>query len=304
MAENTEANRDAKQGMALALAIWIITIVSVAYFFKYGLPDLASTRAAQDTLYYVILVLTGFFYVAVQGFLGLYVWKYRHRDDAEGSYWHDSHKLEMSWTIGTAVILIPVVFAGLLIWQDVKAAPPEGDMLTIEAVAAQFQWDFRYPGPDGEFAAWRPELYSLENYLGVEAGDPAGADDIHMINQLVIPVDQPVRILLRSKDVQHAFFLPNHRVKQDGLVYADGRGRVRNCLCGALRPWALPHASLLECSQRGRLSSLADGTSKPVAFHDGSKNNRADAEGSQSRRFGAGILTTLMTLMAVRRKLA
>jgi cytochrome c oxidase subunit 2 len=215
MAENTEANRDAKQGMALALAIWIITIVSVAYFFKYGLPDLASTRAAQDTLYYVILVLTGFFYVAVQGFLGLYVWKYRHRDDAEGSYWHDSHKLEMSWTIGTAVILIPVVFAGLLIWQDVKAAPPEGDMLTIEAVAAQFQWDFRYPGPDGEFAAWRPELYSLENYLGVEAGDPAGADDIHMINQLVIPVDQPVRILLRSKDVQHAFFLPNHRVKQD-----------------------------------------------------------------------------------------
>jgi cytochrome c oxidase subunit 2 len=51
--------------------------------------------------------------------------------------------------------------------------------------------------------------------LGIDPDDAAGADDIHMINQIVIPVDRPVRILLRSKDVQHAIFLPNHRVKQD-----------------------------------------------------------------------------------------
>jgi len=36
-----------------------------------------------------------------------------------------------------------------------------------------------------------------------------------LTNQLVLPVDRPARILLRSKDVQHAFFLPNFRVKQD-----------------------------------------------------------------------------------------
>ena len=215
MAENTEANRDAKHGMALALSIWVIVAVSVAYFFKYGVPELASDRGSQDTLYYVILALTGLMYVVVQCVLGLYVWKYRHRDDAEGSYWHQSHKLEMAWTIATAVVLIPIVFAGLVVWEDVKAAPPEEAMLTIEAVGAQFQWDFRYPGLDGEFGTWRPELYSLENYLGIDPDDAAGADDIHMINQLVIPVDRPVRILLRSKDVQHAFFLPNHRVKQD-----------------------------------------------------------------------------------------
>jgi cytochrome c oxidase subunit 2 len=215
MAENTEANRDAKQGMALGLAIWGITLVSVAYFFKYGVPELASDRGAQDTLYYIILALTGVMYIVVQCVLGFYVWKYRHKDDAEGSYWHDSHKMEMAWTIGTAVVLIPIVFAGLVVWQDVKAAPPEEEMLTIEAVAAQFQWDFRYTGFDGEFGAWVPELYSLDNYLGIDPDDPAGADDIHMINQIVIPIDRPVRILLRSKDVQHAFFLPNHRVKQD-----------------------------------------------------------------------------------------
>lgn len=215
MAENTPANRDVKHGMALALSIWAIVLVSVAYFFKYGVPELASERTSQDTLYYVILWVTGVAYVVVQFVLALYIWKFRHRDDAIGSYWHHNHKLEVTWTIATAVVLVPIVFAGLVVWQDVKAAPPEGDMLTVEAVGAQFQWDFRYPGPDGEFGEWRPELYSLENYLGLDPDDPAAGDDIHLINQLVLPVDQPVRILLRSKDVQHAFFLPNFRVKQD-----------------------------------------------------------------------------------------
>ena len=216
MADNSLGNRDVKHGMALAISIWAIIVVSVAYFFKYGVPELASDRGAQDTLYYVILGVTGVAYVVVQFFLALYIWKFRHRDDAESSYWHDSHKLEVTWTIGTAVVLVPIVFAGLVLWQDVKAAPPEGtDVLLIEAVGAQFQWDIRYPGPDGEFGEWRPELYSLENYLGLDPDDPAGADDIHMVNQMVLPVDRPVRILLRSKDVQHAFFLPQHRVKQD-----------------------------------------------------------------------------------------
>ena len=215
MADTTEAKRDSKQGIALALAIWAIVLVSVVYFFKYGVPELASDRHSQDTLYYVILGITAVFYVGVQGVLGLYVWQYRHKDNAESSYWHESHKLEMTWTIGTTVILVPIVVAGLFVWQDVKAAPPEGDILTVEVIGAQFQWDMRYSGGDGQFGSWRPELYSLENYLGIDPDDAAGSDDIHLVNQLVLPVDTPVRIMLRSKDVQHAFFLPNHRVKQD-----------------------------------------------------------------------------------------
>jgi len=217
MAENTEANRDTKHGVALAVTLWAITVVSVAYFFKYDVPELASDRGAQDSIYYVILGITGFAYVAVQFVLGLYIWKYRHRDGAEGSYWHDSHTMEIAWTVGTTVVLVPIVAWGLMLWQDVKAAPPEGDILVIEAVGAQFQWDMRYPGPDGEFGTWQPELYSLDNYLGLDPDDQAGQDDIHLTNQMVIPVDEPVRIMLRSRDVQHAFFLPNFRVKQDAV---------------------------------------------------------------------------------------
>jgi cytochrome c oxidase subunit 2 len=214
MADDNAAKPHVNHGIAMALSIWAIVLVSVLFFFKYGVPDLASDRQGQDTLYYVILAITGAAYVIVQVLLGWYIWKYRHFDGASGSYWHDSHKMEMAWTFGTAAVLVPIVFSGLAIWTDVQAAPPE-DAVVVEAVGAQFQWDFRYPGPDGRFGEFRPELYSLDNPLGVDSSDAAAADDFYRTNQLVLPVNRVVHIRLRTKDVQHAFFLPNFRVKQD-----------------------------------------------------------------------------------------
>jgi cytochrome c oxidase subunit II len=201
-------------GMAMALSIWAIILLSVIFFFKYQVPELASDRSGLDTLYYVILGITGVAFVLVQFVLGLYIWRFRHREGAQGSYWHESHKVEMIWTLGTAVVLIPIVFSGLALWNRVQAAPPD-DAFVVEAVGAQFQWDFRYPGADGRFGEFRPELYSLENTLGIDPDDPASKDDFFRTNQLVLPLNRPVHIRLRSKDLQHAFFLPNFRVKQD-----------------------------------------------------------------------------------------
>jgi cytochrome c oxidase subunit 2 len=214
MAEESTRKAYVNHGMAMAVSIWAILLISVFFFLKYRVPELASDRSSLDTLYYVILGITGVAYVIVQFVLALYIWRFRHREGAQGSYWHESHKVEMLWTLGTAAVLIPIVFSGLVLWNRVQAAPPE-NALVVEAVGAQFQWDFRYPGPDGEFGEFRPELYSLENPLGVDPQDSASADDFSRTNQLVLPLNRPIHIRLRSKDVQHAFFLPNFRVKQD-----------------------------------------------------------------------------------------
>ena len=96
-------------------------------------------------------------------------------------------------------------------------APAPDDAVTVMALGAQFQWDFHYPGADGEFGRFDPALYDIDNQIGLDETDPAAADDWVLTNQLVLPVDRPVRILLRAKDVQHSFFLPNFRVKQDLL---------------------------------------------------------------------------------------
>ena len=205
-----------KQGLALALVVWAIVALSIIYWVKYGqVPELASDRGQLDGLYYAILAVTGVVYVIVQVLLGYYIFRYQDKPNAEGSYWHESHKLEYAWTIATIVILIPFVLTGLNYWSQVKASTPPDDAVVVVAVGAQFQWDFIYPGPDGEFGQITPQLYSLENPLAIDPADPNSADDFFFTNQLVLPVDRAALIMLRSKDVQHAFFLPNFRVKQD-----------------------------------------------------------------------------------------
>ena len=52
------------------------------------------------------------------------------------------------------------------------------------------------------------------NPLGVDSKDPAGKDDI-TAPTMAVPVNQPVELILRSKDVTHSFFVPELRLKQD-----------------------------------------------------------------------------------------
>ena len=215
MADEPKVNRGGLEGIAMAVAIWLIVLLSVFYFMRYGVPELASDRGYLDDLYYVILGITGAAYILFQLALGYLIYRYRgDRPGAEWSYWHESHRLELTWTIGTAVIMIPIVFTGLAYWDRVRGPAP-ADAVTVIAVGAQFQWDFHYPGADGAFGRFDPTLYAIDNQVGLDEDDPAAGDDWVLTNQLVLPVNRPARIVMRSKDVQHAFFLPNFRVKQD-----------------------------------------------------------------------------------------
>ena len=90
---------------------------------------------------------------------------------------------------------------------------------TIELTAQQFAWNVRYPGPDGQFGRTDATLIddSLANYLGLDPKDPAGKDDITTQNIMAVPLNRPVRVILRSKDVTHSFFVPQLRLKQDAV---------------------------------------------------------------------------------------
>ena len=51
--------------------------------------------------------------------------------------------------------------------------------------------------------------------MGVDPKDPASKDDIVSVNRMAIPVNRPIRLTLRAKDVTHSFFVPQLRFKQD-----------------------------------------------------------------------------------------
>ena len=53
--------------------------------------------------------------------------------------------------------------------------------------------------------------------LGLDREDPAAKDDVTTVNQMYLPVNRPIIVRLKSKDVIHSFGVPEFRVKQDAI---------------------------------------------------------------------------------------
>src|SRR3546814_17540090 len=66
------------------------------------------------------------------------------------------------------------------------------------------------------------DLNPADNPLGISPGDPHGQDDVVVESgSLHLPIGRPVKMLLRSVDVLHAFYVPEFRAKMEliqGLV--------------------------------------------------------------------------------------
>lgn len=95
--------------------------------------------------------------------------------------------------------------------------PDESKALHVRMVAEQFAWNFHYPGKDGKFSKASFANMSSDNPLGLAADDPDGKDDIVSVNQLHLPLGQPVILDIMAKDVIHSFNIPVLRVKQDAI---------------------------------------------------------------------------------------
>ena len=96
--------------------------------------------------------------------------------------------------------------------------PSASEALIVQVTGEQFAWNIHYAGPDGEFGRTDIKLLDLQsNPLGLDRDDPAGKDDVMTLNQLYLPVNKPIIVRLRSKDVIHSFGVPEFRVKQDAI---------------------------------------------------------------------------------------
>jgi len=90
-----------------------------------------------------------------------------------------------------------ITFTQMGTWAEIKF---KGSFPQVEPIAevwaSQFDWRVRYPGPDGRVGTM---------------------DDIESPFEFVVPVGEPVRFQLRSRDVIHSFFVPYLRIKQDAM---------------------------------------------------------------------------------------
>jgi cytochrome c oxidase subunit 2 len=185
-----------------------------------GLPPQASAHAAEiDNMIVMLHWLMLALFVGWGIFLVYTLIRFRAsanpKADYKGVTSHASSYLDVVVVVVEAVILLAFAIPAWAV--RVNALPPEEGATVVHVIAKQFAWHIVYPGPDGRFGRRDASLITTTNEIGLDRGDPNGADDIYTINILNLPVDTPVIVYLTTMDVIHSFGITSMRVKQDAI---------------------------------------------------------------------------------------
>lgn len=204
--------------MALAIALILLVVGTVLFHFlsPWWFTPIASNWQMMDETVNVTFWVTGVVFIAVNLFLAYAVIRFRHRkgQKAQVHYEPENRKLEWWLTIVTSVGIAAMLAPGLAVWGRFVTVPE--DAAIVEVLGQQWNWSYRFPGSDGALGKTDMNLVSLDNPFGMEPSDPAGADDVLIAgNELHLPINQPVKVLMRSKDVNHQFAVPQFRVRMD-----------------------------------------------------------------------------------------
>jgi cytochrome c oxidase subunit 2 len=155
-------------------------------------PHSPGTARIED-VYWLILAITGGIFLLVEGALVVFVVKYRNRGrprTAEGPQIVGHTRLEIIWTVLPVLILAAIasfVFYKLPGIKDVPAAKAQGGPLTVNVIAHQFYWEFRYPN------------------------GAVSIDEMHA------PVGRVVKVQIHSQDVDHSWWIPELHAKFDAI---------------------------------------------------------------------------------------
>lgn len=202
--------------MPLAVVLILLVVGSLIFHVlsPWTFTELASNWAMIDFTIDITLWVTGAVFVAVNLFMAYCVIKFRHKKESRATYEPENKKLETWLTVLTAVGVAAMLTPGLFVWAKFVTVPEEAH--DVEAIGQQWHWTYRYPGEDGKFGEVHNSRITAENPFGINPDDPNGQDDVVVYHpEAHIPVDKPVRWLLRSKDVLHNFTVTEFRVKMD-----------------------------------------------------------------------------------------
>src|SRR5262249_22685979 len=128
-------------------------ISAVAPFVSgWWLPkDVSTFGGGIDALFYVILAVTGFFFVLTEAVLVWALFRFAGQPGRRGAYVHGNHKLELIWTLVPGVLLFLLAIVQIRVWADVKfqsrMPKPEDAALQFEVTARQWEWRGRHPPP-------------------------------------------------------------------------------------------------------------------------------------------------------------
>jgi cytochrome c oxidase subunit 2 len=164
-------------------------------------PEQASNHAGSvDTLYFFTLAVTGFVALLVVVLVSFFAVRYRRRRATDvGVPVHGALALELAWTFIPFVAAMAMFVWGASVFFAISRPP--SNAMEIYAIGKRWMWKFQHVTGQRE------------------------------INELHVPVGQPVKVLIGSEDVIHSLYFPNFRVKMDAVP-----GRITTLWFEATRP--------------------------------------------------------------------
>lgn len=152
--------------------------------------------------------------------LGLIAWvliRYRASRNPVPSRTSHNTTIEIIWTVGPIVILLLLAVPSFQLLTK-QYSPPSEPEITVKATGYQWYWGYEYQTDDGEEIVFdqlllrdidreQQQKQDLEIYPRLLAVD----------NELVVPVDTTVRVLVTAADVLHSWAVPAFGVKMDAV---------------------------------------------------------------------------------------
>lgn len=135
-----------------------------------------------DGVFLFTLIVSAFFVVLITVLMIYFVIRYSRKRNPRGKNIHQHLGLEITWTAIPTILVLIMFWYG---WQGyLETVNVPEDAMPINVTAQMWQWNFEY-------------------------------EDGKTTDTLYVPVNQPIKLILHSNDVNHSFFVPAFRLKKD-----------------------------------------------------------------------------------------
>jgi cytochrome c oxidase subunit 2 len=210
-----------RTGTTFAIVVAAISLLAAGSFasHRWWMPGVAAQHASLlDTQIKWTLIDSGIAFLIAQFALAMFCWTSQEKRLNQAKTFPNGVRVALITSIVfISVELFSAATVGRRAWASLYPAAPSGEVLKVQAAGQQFAFYFRYSGADGKFGPVHVEKIdaSVGNYFGLDpANDPVAKDDI-VTATLLLPVNQPVELLLSSQDVIHSFYVRELRIQQD-----------------------------------------------------------------------------------------
>ena len=138
--------------------------------------------SSVDGAFLFTLIVSVFFLVLITFLMIYFIIKYNRKRNPRAKNVHGNMALEILWTAIPTILVLLMFWYGWLGYSEQVNVPE--DAMPINVTAQMWKWSFEY-------------------------------EDGRKTDSLYVPVNQPIKLILHSNDVNHSFFVPAFRLKKD-----------------------------------------------------------------------------------------